>query len=73
MKSVNLPYFYVNVTIQSRERQSYIRNLITGYTTALGTPSSAATIPVNLEYPKKDDVIVDTIYKKFIAKTPQEN
>ena len=33
-----------------------IKNQIPGYTTALGTQSSAATIPVNLECAKKDGV-----------------
>lgn len=33
-----------------------IRNQIPGYTTALGTQSSAATIPVNLECAKRDGV-----------------
>ena len=54
-----------------------INNQIPAYTTAVGTQSSAATIPVNLDCAKNacnvsgDNVIgiiVDTIYKKYILK-----
>ena len=34
-----------------------IRNQVSGYTTAIGTQSSAATIPVNLQCAKKDGIL----------------
>lgn len=41
---------------QQKNPLSLIKNQVPGYTTALGTQSSAATIPVNLECAKNDGV-----------------
>ena len=48
--------FLVAGTVSKKNPFTLIKNQIPGYTTALGTQSSAATIPVNLECAKKDGV-----------------
>lgn len=48
--------FLIAGTISKKNPLRLIRNQIPGYTTALGTQSSAATIPVNLECAKADGV-----------------
>ncbi len=48
--------FIVAGTISKKNPLTLIKNQIPGYTTALGTQSSAATIPVNLECAKNDGV-----------------
>ena len=48
--------FLVAGTVSKKNTFTLIKNQIPGYTTALGTQSSAATIPVNLECAKKDGV-----------------
>lgn len=48
--------FFVAGTIAKKNPFVLIKNQIPGYTTALGTQSSAATIPVNLECAKNDGI-----------------
>jgi Na+/H+-dicarboxylate symporter len=48
--------FILAGTISKKNPFTLIKNQIPGYTTALGTQSSAATIPVNLECAAKDGV-----------------
>jgi Na+/H+-dicarboxylate symporter len=48
--------FMVAGTISGKNPFTLMKNQIPGYTTALGTQSSAATIPVNLECSKADGV-----------------
>ncbi len=48
--------FIIAGTISHKNPWTLIKNQIPGYTTALGTQSSAATIPVNLECAKNDGV-----------------
>lgn len=48
--------FTIAGTVSRKNPVTLIKNQIPGYTTALGTQSSAATIPVNLECAKKDGV-----------------
>ena len=48
--------FLVAGTVSKKNPFTLIKNQIPGYTTALGTQSSAATIPVNLECAKNDGV-----------------
>lgn len=48
--------FAIAGTVSRKNPVTLIKNQIPGYTTALGTQSSAATIPVNLECAKKDGV-----------------
>ncbi|MCI8550860.1 MAG: dicarboxylate/amino acid:cation symporter [Lachnospiraceae bacterium] len=48
--------FIVAGTISKKNPLTLIKNQIPGYTTALGTQSSAATIPVNLECAKNDGI-----------------
>lgn len=48
--------FIVAGTVSKKNPFAMIKNQIPGYTTALGTQSSAATIPVNLECAKADGV-----------------
>lgn len=48
--------FIVAGSISKKNPLTLIKNQIPGYTTALGTQSSAATIPVNLECAKNDGV-----------------
>lgn len=48
--------FIVAGTVSKKNPLTLIKNQIPGYTTALGTQSSAATIPVNLECAKNDGV-----------------
>lgn len=48
--------FTIAGTISKKNPLRLIKNQIPGYTTALGTQSSAATIPVNLECAKADGV-----------------
>ena len=48
--------FIIAGSISKKNPVTLIRNQIPGYTTALGTQSSAATIPVNLECAKNDGV-----------------
>ncbi|SCJ21774.1 L-serine dehydratase%2C beta chain [uncultured Eubacterium sp.] len=48
--------FTVAGSISKKKPLTLIKNQIPGYTTALGTQSSAATIPVNLECAKNDGV-----------------
>ena len=48
--------FVIAGTVSKKNPFTLIKNQIPGYTTALGTQSSAATIPVNLECAKKDGV-----------------
>ena len=48
--------FCIAGAVSKKNPFTLIKNQIPGYTTALGTQSSAATIPVNLECAKNDDV-----------------
>ncbi len=48
--------FIIAGTVSKKNPFALIKNQIPGYTTALGTQSSAATIPVNLECAAKDGV-----------------
>lgn len=48
--------FLLAGSISKKNPIQLLRNQIPGYTTALGTQSSAATIPVNLECAKKDGI-----------------
>ena len=48
--------FFIAGTIAKKNPISLIKNQVPGYTTALGTQSSAATIPVNLECAKTDGI-----------------
>lgn len=48
--------FTIAGTISKKNPVMLIKNQIPGYTTALGTQSSAATIPVNLQCAEKDGV-----------------
>lgn len=48
--------FIVAGTVSKKNPFAMIKNQIPGYTTALGTQSSAATIPVNLQCAKADGV-----------------
>ena len=48
--------FVIAGTVSKKNPFELIKNQVPGYTTALGTQSSAATIPVNLECAKKDGV-----------------
>lgn len=48
--------FIVAGTVSRKNPITLIRNQIPGYATALGTQSSAATIPVNLQCAEKDGV-----------------
>ena len=48
--------FLIAGTVSKKNPFTLIKNQIPGYTTALGTQSSAATIPVNLECAKNDGV-----------------
>lgn len=48
--------FFIAGTVSRKNPLSLIKNQIPGYTTALGTQSSAATIPVNLECAAADGV-----------------
>lgn len=48
--------FTIAGTVSKKNPITLIKNQIPGYTTALGTQSSAATIPVNLECAKNDGV-----------------
>jgi len=48
--------FIIAGTVSKKNPLILIKNQIPGYTTALGTQSSAATIPVNLECAKNDGV-----------------
>lgn len=48
--------FIVAGSISKKNPLTLLKNQIPGYTTALGTQSSAATIPVNLECAKNDGV-----------------
>lgn len=48
--------FTIAGTISKKNPFTLIKNQIPGYTTALGTQSSAATIPVNLQCAEKDGV-----------------
>lgn len=48
--------FIVAGTISKKNPFTLMKNQIPGYTTALGTQSSAATIPVNLECAKHDGI-----------------
>lgn len=48
--------FLLAGSISKKNPIQMLRNQIPGYTTALGTQSSAATIPVNLECAKKDGI-----------------
>lgn len=48
--------FFIAGSLSKKNPAKLIRNQIPGYTTALGTQSSAATIPVNLECAKADGV-----------------
>lgn len=48
--------FFIAGTVAKKNPITLIKNQVPGYTTALGTQSSAATIPVNLECAKKDGV-----------------
>ena len=49
--------FLVAGAVSQKNPFRLIRNQIPGYITALGTQSSAATIPVNLECAKKDGIL----------------
>lgn len=51
-----LAQFLVAGTISKKNPFTLMKNQIPGYTTALGTQSSAATIPVNLECAKNDGI-----------------
>ena len=48
--------FIIAGSVSKKNPLSLIKNQVPGYTTALGTQSSAATIPVNLECAKNDGV-----------------
>lgn len=48
--------FTIAGSLSKKNPVSLIKNQVPGYTTALGTQSSAATIPVNLECAKNDGV-----------------
>lgn len=48
--------FFIAGTVSKKNPLTLIKNQIPGYTTALGTQSSAATIPVNLECAAADGV-----------------
>ena len=48
--------FVISGSYTGKNPITLIRNQVSGYVTALGTQSSAATIPVNLECAKKDGV-----------------
>ena len=48
--------FIIAGSVSKKNPFSLIKNQVPGYTTALGTQSSAATIPVNLECAKNDGV-----------------
>lgn len=48
--------FFIAGTVSRKNPLTLIKNQIPGYTTALGTQSSAATIPVNLECAAADGV-----------------
>ena len=48
--------FVIAGTVSKKNPLELIKNQVPGYTTALGTQSSAATIPVNLECAKNDGV-----------------
>lgn len=48
--------FFIAGTVSKKNPLKLIKNQIPGYTTALGTQSSAATIPVNLECAAADGV-----------------
>ena len=48
--------FVIAGTVSKKNPFELIKNQVPGYTTALGTQSSAATIPVNLECAKNDGV-----------------
>jgi Na+/H+-dicarboxylate symporter len=48
--------YFIAGTVSRRNPFSMIRNMMTAYFTALGTQSSAATIPVTLEQTKKNGV-----------------
>ena len=48
--------FVIAGAVSKKNPFELIKNQVPGYTTALGTQSSAATIPVNLECAKKDGV-----------------
>ena len=49
--------FIVAGAVSKKNPFALIRNQIPGYATAIGTQSSAATIPVNLECAKKDGIL----------------
>lgn len=49
--------FFVAGAVSKKNPFALIRNQIPGYATAIGTQSSAATIPVNLECAKKDGIL----------------
>ena len=48
--------FVIAGTVSKKNPFELIKNQVPGYTTALGTQSSAATIPVNLECAKNDGI-----------------
>ena len=48
--------FFVAGSFSGKNPMTLIKNQVTGYVTAIGTQSSAATIPVNLECAKKNGV-----------------
>ena len=52
----SLIQFVIAGTVSKKNPFELIKNQVPGYTTALGTQSSAATIPVNLECAKNDGV-----------------
>lgn len=49
--------FFVAGAVSKKNPIALIRNQFPGYATAIGTQSSAATIPVNLECAKKDGIL----------------
>lgn len=49
--------FFVAGAVSKKNPITLIRNQFPGYATAIGTQSSAATIPVNLECAKKDGIL----------------
>lgn len=49
--------FIVAGVLSGKNPITLIRNQVSGYTTAIGTQSSAATIPVNLQCAKKDGIL----------------
>ena len=51
--------FLVAGLISGKNPFTLIRNQIPGYATAIGTQSSAATIPVNLECARKDGILAE--------------